>query len=456
MGMRRITLWVACMLTLNVTVVARAEMEAYQGNWIIEYTDGSKALLEMSLDESTFELASRRSVARKLLGLKYYAGRLLGMVPPRMITLRGTHYFRNDTLFLEGIYQSLTSRQDFGGTIVNDTLRCTGANDMQLIGTRSSITRPLRDYQHIVQAALDTTAHFLYDTRLLSHRRWRTFKKTVLQRSSKVVDDYEFEIMFNLPARRLPFTHFGLMATAPIHDVAEAFASTPQDTGKFNIQRLDENSVLFTVSTFVASAEEIASYIERLQQMSFENLILDLRDNGGGTIASALPLARYLAYDTLYGGFFLTQRYFQHHTELPDAKQSQALPLFNEASFSLMLDGIHRESGLRLIVEPDSLPFRGNLYVLVNGATASTGEPLVYGLQRANLAVVIGEKTRGAMLNAEQFPLPGGYSAWIPTADYYAEDGYRLDQRGVRPDVRAKSANCLEVTLKLIGERERR
>jgi len=32
-------------------------------------------------------------------------------------------------------------------------------------------------------------------------------------------------------------------------------------------------------------------------------------------------------------------------------------------------------------------------------------------------------------LNGEQFKLTSGFSVFVPTADYYAKDGYRIDQQ---------------------------
>ena len=84
---------------------------------------------------------------------------------------------------------------------------------------------------------------------------------------------------------------------------------------------------------------------------------------------------------------------------------------------------------------------------MTNNKTASTCEPLVYELKKLNRATIVGEKTAGAMLNGEKFELYNNFVMYIPTADYYASDGYRIDQNGIRPNVETKSDEALDKVL---------
>jgi len=224
---------------------------------------------------------------------------------------------------------------------------------------------------------------------------------------------------------------------------------------KFEIKKADNETVVFTVKTFSASAEEIIPFIDTLKTMSFSNLIIDLRRNTGGTIASALPLAEYLIQDTLMGGAFLTQKYFAKHSAIPEAGSYNNFPLFSEASFSLIISGIHNQEGLCLIIYPDAKSFKGDLYILTDKNTASTCEPLVYGLKTSKRATVIGEKTYGAMLNGEIFRIGDSFNLWIPTADYYTADGFKIDKVGVTPDIEVEPADALDKALEVIQGKKR-
>jgi C-terminal processing protease CtpA/Prc len=126
--------------------------------------------------------------------------------------------------------------------------------------------------------------------------------------------------------------------------------------------------------------------------------------------------------------------------------------MFSEASFELIIKGIHTTDGLCLVVYPEKKPFPGKIYVLTNGNTGSTCEPLVYGLKHSKRATIVGEKTYGGMLNGEQFNITKNFRLWVPTADYYTSDGKKIDRIGVAPDVVCKSDEALEKTLVLISK----
>ncbi len=311
-----------------------------------------------------------------------------------------------------------------------------------------------RDYQLLALQAIDTTERYLYNPSLITSDEWRNFKREVLTESASCFDDRGFLTLFNKYGSQLPFTHFGLSlkrVSAQSSDMSTVNRTKPQN---FELKVIDSLTVLFTVRSFSAGKEEIEPYIDTLKSMKYSNLIIDLRNNTGGTIASALPLASYLVQDTLYGGAFLTQKYFSKHSQVPSTAEYLSFPHFSEASFALIISGIHNQEGLCLVVNPDENNFKGNLYILTNRYTASTCEPLVYGLQQSGRAKLVGQKTCGAMLNGEQFIIGGEFNLWVPTADFYASDGYRIDRQGVIPDIVTEPEEALDKALELIGKTE--
>jgi len=90
------------------------------------------------------------------------------------------------------------------------------------------------------------------------------------------------------------------------------------------------------------------------------------------------------------------------------------------------------------------------MYILTNGNTASTCEPIVYVLKESERATIIGEKTAGAMLSATLFDIYGKYKLFLPIADFYTYDGVRLEGVGVKPNIETTSENALNKTLELI------
>jgi len=450
--MGRFTTTIALLIMLTASAGAQNHDNTY---WKATLGDNTLLLLKLHQKGNKFSLTSRKGSSHAILGKRYLLARILGKVRPYSIEITGSCQIGNDTLYLKGQYSSLTSQQQFKGYLHNGQIKATLTNNVleAILVTNGA---PLKDYHAIAQAAVDTAEMYLYNPTLLKDSRWVSFKKKLLAATKHTADSYEFEKQFNFNVQNLPFSHFGIKANAlqqqPTGGKAASDIATKAAKKKFALHRLSETTVQLVVSTFTASAEEITPYIDTLKTLNPKNLIVDLRNNPGGTIASALPLARYLVNDTLMGGVFLTQKYFLKHQSAPQPTDYQKFPLFSEASFPLIISGIHRHEGLCLAVFPDKQTFKGNLYLLTNGATGSTCEPLVYGLKISGRATVVGERTYGGMLNGESFPIGKEYSLWLPTADYYAADGFKIDKNGVEPNLKVKSDEALSKTLEVVAK----
>lgn len=441
-----LTLFIA--FTINALLNGQP-VQHNKSQWNVSLSDSTQLRLTYSQSGNRFKLYSRPGSSKAVLGNKYILARLTRKVAPHTVEITGKVNYRNDTAFLQGTYRTLTFERDFSGFIFKRELNAkVGQNS--LLGKLTEQYQPARDYRAIARAAMDTSRCYLFDPAILKTDTWMSFEEKILRLSSVVADDYEFENMYNFNTRNLPFSHYGIRLNKP---PKKSTGNKVEDQSKkFELKRLNSQTILFTVKTFSASAEEIEPYIDSLRNLQCDNLIVDLRNNTGGTIASALPLARFLVNDTLYGGVFITQKYFKTHDHLPSVNDYNKFDIFSEASFELIIKGIHTTEGLCLVVYPEAKPFSGKIFVLTNGATGSTCEPLVYGLKHSKRATIVGEKTYGGMLNGEQFNITKSFRLWVPTADYYTSDGKRIDRVGVIPDVVCKQAVALEKTLELINK----
>lgn len=129
-------------------------------------------------------------------------------------------------------------------------------------------------------------------------------------------------------------------------------------------------------------------------------IILDLRGNPGGIGAMAMGMA----------GWFIDEK-------------GRYLGTFET-----------RETSLKLIVNPRPETFRGPVAVLVDEMSTSASEFLAGGLQAMGRAKVFGVKTPGAALPSVIEKLPNGDAFQYVIGNYVAEDGKRLEGRGVIPD----------------------
>ena len=80
-------------------------------------------------------------------------------------------------------------------------------------------------------------------------------------------------------------------------------------------------------------------------------------------------------------------------------------------------------------------PVPNEVAVLVNGASRSSAELTPAALQEARRAVVVGERTGGAVLISRDTALPDGGSLTLSRADFVTSGGVRLEKHGVTPDL---------------------
>lgn len=105
---------------------------------------------------------------------------------------------------------------------------------------------------------------------------------------------------------------------------------------------------------------QLDQFFGNLKTNKIENLIIDLRDNSGGHPIFAAQLFSYLT-DSVFV-------YFKRNDEVPEFE-----PLYN-------------------LMQPNSLNFLGNVYVLVNGGCLSTTGHLISLLRFYTNAVFVGEE----------------------------------------------------------------
>ncbi len=79
-------------------------------------------------------------------------------------------------------------------------------------------------------------------------------------------------------------------------------------------------------------------------------------------------------------------------------------------------------------------PIANSVAVLVDSDSRSAAELTPAALQEAGRAVVIGERTAGAVLVSQETRLPDGGRLTLSRADFVTSGGVRLEKRGVTPD----------------------
>jgi hypothetical protein len=137
-----------------------------------------------------------------------------------------------------------------------------------------------------------------------------------------------------------------------------------------------KNVAVFKISTWDNNnlKREIDFVFLQLQQKKIENLILDLRDNQGGNFSPAIYLLSYLLNHP-----------FQYFTELKSVKKN--------TDTSQVLKS--RKAKILMMHQPKKNPYKGKVYVLINGGCFSNTSSFCSRLELYNRAVFIGEETGG-------------------------------------------------------------
>ena len=148
------------------------------------------------------------------------------------------------------------------------------------------------------------------------------------------------------------------------------------------------------------TTQDLATAFERLQALNMKVMILDLRDNAGGLLSSAIGVTEHFIKRD---GLIVV---VNGRGERRDEHRSQA----------------------------GAPPFTAPLVVLINQRTASSAEIVAAALRDWGRAILVGTKSHGKGSVQSIYPLPGNYALRLTTAYYVTPLGKKIDNEGIEPD----------------------
>ncbi|MFN3649060.1 MAG: S41 family peptidase [Armatimonadota bacterium] len=176
----------------------------------------------------------------------------------------------------------------------------------------------------------------------------------------------------------------------------------------------------FDAATVKKAGEELAA----LKKQGVKHLVLDLRQNAGGSLEATRDLAGMLMGD----GKFATVK--EYVTQADGSRKLTDRPLVIK--------------GVTPVLKPASLS------VLVNGGTAGTAELLAASLRDGLSAKLVGSETFGAGTIQEVHPLPNGAGVSITRAKVLTARGIDFDAKGLKADV-APQGDPVEAAVKALS-----
>ncbi|MBV7274999.1 PDZ domain-containing protein [Clostridiaceae bacterium UIB06] len=190
-------------------------------------------------------------------------------------------------------------------------------------------------------------------------------------------------------------------------DITRAEISVPTVTGKIIN---DKTAYIDIVSFGSDTADLFSKKLKELNAQNPSNYIVDLRDNGGGYMATALEIA---------GNFIGPKRAII--VEDRDGNQT----------------GYLAEDTGTVIDKP--------VIFLVNANTASASEILSAAVKDYNKAFFVGTTTYGKGVAQNMFTLSDGSAIKITTERFYSPLGNVIQKKGVTPDFEVKDVNSLAI-----------
>jgi carboxyl-terminal processing protease len=153
------------------------------------------------------------------------------------------------------------------------------------------------------------------------------------------------------------------------------------------------------------TSDDLAAAISQLNEAKVSSLILDLRNDPGGLLNSAIDVT------------------------------SQFLPKGKLVVYTKTKSGEKSE----FFTSGDNV-FLPQMIVLVNQGSASASEIVAGALKDWNRAVILGTQTFGKGSVQTVIPLSGGAGLRLTTAKYYTPKGTSIQNTGITPDIIVKLA----------------
>lgn len=424
----------------------------------IEVGDGFTLTTFLKVEQTNdqFIMTSPKNADVRLFGgFKARLGRIFGKSPKKGILVTIDSKQKGDSL-IGTLTLPMIGKLKFKGLYENGLLSGEMIkNDTILVGNIRGINSQKKsiDYKYLFPKIIEITQNNIYAKTVLQTDEWRKFQKQLKKTLNNVQDDIELYIGFNMLSPKLPFSHYYLiLQESTEEDVNNSTENLEKKEATVIYEKKNESTGYLKIKNFSSSKEELADILPKIIKENPKNLIIDLRDNGGGGIEAAFEFGKYIMNNAIEIGYFVTNKL--QYTGF-DADLFKNLPVAEPQTTDEFVERLKREKGAKLVFNnPDSPVYLGNIFILTNGGTGSTCEPIVYVLKESKRATIIGEKTAGAMLSATYFDISGKHKLVLPIADFYTYDGVRLDGVGVLPNIETTSENALDKAFSLINNQK--
>ncbi len=221
----------------------------------------------------------------------------------------------------------------------------------------------------------------------------------------------------------------------------------------FYLKTISDKTLLFRISSFeYSNTERIKNLLEsgKLLLNKYENLIIDVRGNGGGTDYSYRPILPYIYTNPvrqLSGEYMVTQtlinallkwangadqnkdaeeiKLVRSDLKRMEGKIGEFIPYSAEANY-----GFTKQDSVYL--------YPKNVAILVDGHCGSSTEKFLLDAKQSKKVKILGTPTYGSVdyVSVYEFGLDcSNYALYMPTVRMMRLPEYQLDNIGIQPDI---------------------
>ncbi|MCC7308344.1 MAG: hypothetical protein IT173_12320 [Acidobacteria bacterium] len=198
----------------------------------------------------------------------------------------------------------------------------------------------------------------------------------------------------------------------------------PSTAKNYDLKMLPSNIALVTINTMSDAAGEEKFFADNFADMSkADGVILDLRENGGGSSSVGYNILAHFVDKPFKGSRWFTREY--HPTFRP---WGQADKTFGGEANEISSDEIQRARN-------GGQPFLKPVIVLSSPRTFSAAEDFLVAFKPLKRGLIVGEPSGGSTGQPFMISLPGGGSARICSKHDTFADGTEFIGVGVIPDI---------------------
>jgi carboxyl-terminal processing protease len=219
-------------------------------------------------------------------------------------------------------------------------------------------------------------------------------------------------------------THLTLLRGTETVEVDVMRRPVDVDTVDYQMMADGETGYIMVMQFDLVTNDQFRTGLEALKAQGMKRLIIDLRDNPGGVLDSAVDMLAYMLPDDQYDGTIISTKNRDGKGERYYSEDGKVQWEANDGSRPNSL--YPKEDGHKLNIPT---------VILVNENSASASEVFSGAMRDYGRAKLVGTTTFGKGIVQSVFSLGDGSAVKLTTAHYYTPSGFDLHGKGLEPDV---------------------